>query len=242
MIATRIKGIEKVSLIDYPGKVCSVVFLGGCNLRCPYCHNSDLISYSRSDNEMRIQELLSFLRKRKGLIEGVTISGGEPLSTNGIVRLAAEAKNIGLSVKLDTNGFYPDKTESLIKRRLIDYVAMDIKNCKEKYVETVGNKNIDISKIDRSIDIIRGSDIEYEFRTTVCRELHKAEDIENILQWIEGSKVYILQQFHKSLKVPENKINPFNEKEFLKIRGIYINKVGKIMYRGFAGMGSKKMA
>lgn len=229
----RIKGIEKVSLIDYPNKVCSVIFLGGCNLNCPFCHNSDLISYSRSENELRIQELLKFLRKRKGLIEAVTISGGEPLSTNGVVRLAGEVKNIGLKVKLDTNGCYPDKLKSIVSRGLVDYVAMDVKNCREKYQITTGNIGVDIDKINKSINILRDSNIDYEFRTTVCRELHTAEDIKKILDWIEGSKIYALQQFHKSDKVKKFELNPLDKEELDKIGSIYKRKVEKIIYRGF---------
>ena len=183
-----------MTLLDFPGKVACTVFTGGCNMRCPFCHNAGLVLEPNEYGNMT-DEVLEFLPKRVGLLDGVCITGGEPLLQHDIVDFIKKVKELGYLVKLDTNGCYPEKLKELVQNGLVDYVAMDIKNCKEKYPLTVGIENFDISKIEESIAFLIGSGINFEFRTTITAELHTVEDIEKIAEWIKGAPRYFLQNF-----------------------------------------------
>ena len=194
----KIYGLQKLTLLDYPEKTACTVFTGGCNLRCPFCHNALLVTDIDGSDAYSEEEILAFLSKRKGLLDGVCITGGEPLMNGDIADFIGKIKAMGYKVKLDTNGTFPDRLKDLLENRLVDYVAMDIKNSKEKYAETAGVESINLSNIEKSINLLKSSDIDYEFRTTVVNEFHTEEDILSIAKWIAGAKRYFLQNFEDS--------------------------------------------
>lgn len=186
-------GFQKLTLLDFPGKVSCTLFTKGCNLRCPFCHNAPLVT--RLDSSAYTEEeILAFLKKRQGILEGVCITGGEPL-LNDLAPFLEKVKALGYAVKLDTNGFFPERLKSLCEKGLIDYIAMDIKNSFEKYPETTGIDSCDIAMVKESIRFIMESGIDYEFRTTVTNELHTPGDIESIASYIEGAEKYFIQNF-----------------------------------------------
>lgn len=188
-----ISGLQKLTLLDYPDKVACTVFTGGCNFRCPFCHNASLVI--REFPWLDQEQVLSFLKKRVGLLDGVCITGGEPLIYDDVGDFAAKVKKLGYLVKLDTNGSFPDRLETLINRGVLDHVAMDIKNSPEKYGETIGVPGYDISDVKKSVELIRSSGLDYTFRTTLVKPLHTQEDIHAIGRWIAGAKKYNLQTF-----------------------------------------------
>jgi len=192
----RICGLQKLAMVDFPGKLAATVFTGGCNLRCPFCHNALLVTRVAENPESHsVEEVLSFLRSRKGLLDGVVLSGGEPLLQSGAADFLAEVKALGYAVKLDTNGCFPEALAEILERNLVDYVAMDIKNCREKYAQTVGIPGFDVSPVEKSLSILQNSSIDYELRTTVVREFHTAEDIRTIGEWCADAPHYYLQNF-----------------------------------------------
>ena len=190
----KICGIQKVTLLDFPGHVACTIFLGGCNFNCPYCHNSSLIRSNLADEVLTKEELYEYLNHRKGLLDGVAITGGEPLLHNEIVDLIKSIKDLGYKVKLDTNGSFPEKLKHLVDEKLVDYVAMDIKNTLEKYPLTIGC-NTDMAKVKESIKILMNSDIEYEFRTTVVKDYHEIADFHKIGEMIKGAQRYFIQSY-----------------------------------------------
>lgn len=191
----RISGFQKLTLLDFPEHVAATVFTGGCNLRCPFCHNALLVTELNDAEQYYHEEILSYLKKRAGVLDGVCITGGEPLLQPDIDEFIKKIKDIGLSVKLDTNGTFPEKLEKLISSKLIDYVAMDIKNSKDAYAKSVGVNSFDITPIEQSVNLLLRGNVNYEFRTTVVRELHAEKNIEEIAKWIRGAKRYFLQNF-----------------------------------------------
>ena len=221
-----IKGFAKLTLLDYPGKVACTVFTGGCNFRCPFCHNASLAVRPGEVDSIPDEEVFDLLRKRRGILDGVCITGGEPLMHGeALEAFISRVKELGYSVKLDTNGSYPERLKALIEKGLVDKVAMDIKNSPEKYGETAGIESFDMSPILASIDILKNSGVDYEFRTTVVDELHSSDDLEKIGRMIEGAKAYYLQAFVDSGDLIGNGMSaPSNEKmaEFLKISRKYI--------------------
>ncbi len=195
-----IHGLQKMTLLDFPGRVACTIFLGGCDFRCPYCHNAELLDGTWPP-EMEEETLLRFLQKRRGLLDGVAVTGGEPLLRD-IGPLLEKIKAMGFAVKLDTNGTHPDRLADLIQRRLVDYVAMDIKNSPEKYALTVGLSAVDLTPIRKSVSLLLEGQTEYEFRTTVCAQLHKDTDLRAIGQWIQGASRYFIQPFAPRDSVP----------------------------------------
>jgi pyruvate formate lyase activating enzyme len=189
-----IKGFQKLTLLDYPGKVACTVFTGGCNFRCPFCHNALLVT-EMDDIEYTEKEIFQHLERRKGVIEGVAVTGGEPLLQKDIERFLYELRCAGVSIKLDTNGSFPGKLKDILELSLVDYVAMDIKNSKEKYAQTIGLQSFDISTVEESIELLQNSGVDYEFRTTVTSNFHTVEDMRSIAQWLQGSPRYFLQNF-----------------------------------------------
>ena len=189
-----IKGLQKLTLLDYPTKTACTIFTGGCNFRCPFCHNASLVLDVNEGEKHETDEVLSFLKKRQGLLDGVCVTGGEPLLQKDIKEFLGNIKSMGYAVKLDTNGYSPEKLIEIVDEGLCDYVAMDIKNCKEKYSLTAGI-DIDISRIEKSVSFLMDCGIDYEFRTTVVKEYHTLSDIEKIATWISGAKGYFLQSF-----------------------------------------------
>jgi len=196
-----IHGLQKMTLLDYPGRVACTVFLGGCDLRCPFCHNAELLDGS-VPGVMDEGALLQFLVGRKGLLDGVAFTGGEPLLRPDLAPLFRRIREMGFAVKLDTNGTHPDRLAGLLGEGLVDYVAMDIKNSPERYAETAGVPDIDLGPIRESVRILMEGKTEYEFRTTVVSELHDGESIRAIGKWIHGARRYFLQPFTDRDTVP----------------------------------------
>ncbi len=188
-----IHGLQKMTLLDFPGRVACTVFLGGCDLRCPYCHNAELIDGS-APAVMDDGELLAFLKKRVGLLDGVAVTGGEPLLRD-IAPLLREVRALGYAVKLDTNGTHPARLRALLDEGLVDYVAMDVKNSPERYAETVGVAGLDLAPIRESAALLMEGRVDYEFRTTVCRELHDDDSIRGVGEFLAGARRLYLQPF-----------------------------------------------
>lgn len=195
-----IKGLQKITLLDFPGKVACTVFTAGCNFRCPFCHNASLVTHTETAKTIPEEEIFSYLSHRRGILDGVGITGGEPLLQKDLDEFCRKIHDLGLLVKLDTNGSFPDRLRALIDAGLVDYVAMDIKNCKEAYAETCGLRDMskELANIEESIRLIMCSGIPYEFRTTVVRELHSKERIVALAKEISGAERFFLQTFTDS--------------------------------------------
>lgn len=204
----KICGIQKLTLLDYPEHTACTLFVNGCNFRCPFCHNSELLGGGVEFYDEA--EIFAFLKKRAGVLEGVCVTGGEPTLYTDLGRLLGKIKDLGYSVKLDTNGYLPDRLGALIDAGLVDYVAMDIKNSRDRYAETVGlpQERFDITPIERSVDIIMSNAPDYEFRTTVAAELFDEKSIEGAARMIIGAKKYFLQKFVMRDTVPSKTLTP----------------------------------
>ena len=206
-----ISGLQKLTLLDYPGKVACTVFTGGCNFRCPFCHNASLVLPERIEQENNEEMVLAFLKKRRGILDGVAITGGEPLIHKDIDVFMGKIKDMGYKIKLDHNGSCPDKLISLVKSGLVDRVAMDIKNSPELYEKTAGVK-LNMKDIERSKDFLLEGNVDYEFRTTAVKGLHTANSIAEAAKWISGAQEYYLQQFKDSGDVISIQgLGPFDE-------------------------------
>lgn len=192
----HIGGFQKMTMLDYPGKVACTVFTHACNLRCPFCHNAPLVVGEYTP--VSEAQILSYLQKRKGILDGICITGGEPLLQKDIRAFIEKVRALGLAVKLDTNGTFPERLHELIDAGLVDYVAMDIKNSPARYAETVGLSTLDLAPIEESVRILKEGRVPYEFRTTVVRELHSEADMQAIGAWLAGAERYFLQQFTDS--------------------------------------------
>ena len=190
----RIGGLQKVTLLDYPGKVACTVFLPGCNLRCPFCHNPALVLPDRETDSLSTEELLAFLETRRGKLDGVCVTGGEPTLYEDLPALLRQIRGLGFAVKLDTNGTNPDMLEALAQEGLLDYAAMDIKNSPDRYAETCGGVDL-LGPVKRSAALLMAGAVDYEFRTTLVRELHRPEDLDAIAAWLAGAPRYYLQNF-----------------------------------------------
>lgn len=186
-------GFQKLTVLDYPEHVACILFTKGCNFRCPFCHNAVLVE-NKTEETYSEEEILSFLNKRKGVLDGVDITGGEPLMHKDIGDFLKKVKALGYDIKIDTNGCYPERLKKLVGEGLVDYVAMDIKNTPEKYAMTAGVK-VPLEKIEESIDFLMSDAVDYEFRTTVTKEFHTPQDIEKIAKRISGAKRYFIQNF-----------------------------------------------
>ena len=203
-----INGFQKLTILDYPGKVACIVFTPGCNFRCPFCHNAALVTHIDKDTYIDEEEVLSYLKKRQGILDGVVITGGEPLLQDGIEEFIGKIKDLGYAIKLDTNGSFPEKLISLVEKGLVDYVAMDIKNSKAKYMVTIGVNNIDMASIEKSVDFLLQNKVDYEFRTTIVDGFHTVDDIQDIVVWIKGAHKYFLQNFVDSGDLIETGLSP----------------------------------
>ena len=202
-----IEGLQKLTLLDFPGRTACTVFLGGCNFRCPFCHNYDLVA-EPSAPLMQEEELLAFLQKRKGLLDGVAITGGEPLMRRELPALLRKIKALGYPVKLDTNGSFPARLKALVEEGLVDYVAMDVKNSPARYGETVGFLKLGLGPVQESVEFLKSGAVDYEFRTTVVQELHGPAELRALAEWLKGAKRYYLQQFKQSVQVPDEGLTP----------------------------------
>lgn len=191
----KIQGLQKLTLLDYPEKVACTIFTAGCNFRCPFCHNASLVTHVDSCNDIPEEEVLAFLKKRQGILDGVCVTGGEPLLQPDLPEFLGKVKALGYSVKLDTNGSNVTRLRQLVEQGLIDYAAMDIKNAPNKYGETIGIDGYNLENILQSVDYLKSGVVPYEFRTTVVREFHKREDFAAIGRWLRGAERYFLQGF-----------------------------------------------
>ncbi len=228
----RISGIEKLSLVDYPGYCCAVLFTGGCNFLCPFCHNSGLVEgkYQTLDND----EIMAFLKKRFGMLEAVVISGGEPTLQPDLIEFIREIKKIGYKVKLDTNGTNPTMLAQIVEEGLVDYVAMDIKNAFDLYPVITGKPQIDIHKIRQSVEILKSGGVDYEFRTTLVREYHDTDAIRGMAQDIAGAKRVYLQHFVDNENCISSGLNDIRKDEAEEYRGILETFVDEVALRGYA--------
>lgn len=213
-----ISGMQKLTLLDYPGKTACLIFTQGCNFRCPFCHNRDLLDDENHCEEVFEEDVIKYLNKRKGLIDGICISGGEPLLQNDLEDFIIKVKKMGFLVKLDTNGSSPSKLKRLIDKGLIDYVAMDIKNDFTKYDKTAGIEKIKTDNIKRSIQIIENSGIDYEFRTTIVKQFHNLCGIENICGYIGPNSKYYIQNYRDAKTVLQHGLSGFDDDELRKMQ------------------------
>ena len=227
-----IAGLQKTTLLDYPGKVACTVFLSGCNFRCPFCQNSEILTGSGGEH-IPEEELFAFLERRRGILDGVCVSGGEPL-LGDVAPLLERIKGLGYSVKIDTNGAFPEKLKELYGRGLVDFVAMDIKNSPQKYEKTAGAR-VDIGKIKESAAFLMESGVGYEFRTTVVKQLHAGEDFVRIGQWLRGAKAYFLQTFRDTETVLRPGLTPCTEAEMQAFKRLLLPFIPNARIRGEQG-------
>ena len=224
-----IGGFQKMTMLDFPGKVACTVFTYGCNFRCPFCHNATLVIDEA--NLFSEDEILSYLNKRKGILDGVCITGGEPLLQSDIFEFLEKVRKTGLMIKLDTNGSYPERLKEVIDRGLIDYVAMDIKTSKENYSKVAGT-NVKIEDIEKSVRILLENKVDYEFRTTVVKELHTKADFEKISMWIKGAKRYFLQCFKDNENLIGDSLSAYTPQELTGFLEVLKSNIDKVSLRG----------
>ena len=228
-----ISGLQKLTLLDYPGRVACTVFTVGCNFRCPFCHNAPLVLPEQLAHDTDEEQVLAFLKKRVGVLDGVAITGGEPLLHKDIGAFLAKVKALGYQIKLDTNGSFPELLMELVKDGLVDRVAMDIKNAPELYAKTVGLPSLDLAPIERSKELLLRGDVDYEFRTTVVKGLHTRESIIGAAKWIAGAKEYYLQQFKDSGNVIAiGGLSEYNEQEMHALAQAAAQVVPTVQVRG----------
>lgn len=244
-----IYGLQKTTLLDYPGHVAATLFTGGCNFRCPFCHNGDLVLNPGSQPQISMEEIMTFLKKRQGILDGVCITGGEPTLQPDLEELIKEVRELGYLVKLDTNGYRPKVLEGLLDKGLLNYVAMDIKASKENYAKAVGlshltgKESFAIENIERSVELLKGSSIDYEFRTTVVKGIHTIQEFEEIGKWLSGCKTYYLQGFQENENVLATRLNRgesasgisctcFTRTEMEQMAALAKESVEKVLIRG----------
>lgn len=230
----KIGGLQKMTLLDYPGKAACTIFLSGCNFKCPFCHNRDLVFIPERYEYFDVNEVMEYLEKRKGLLDGVCISGGEPLLQEHLPSLIGRIREMGYLVKLDTNGAYPERLKEVIEKGLVDYVAMDIKNSPEKYARTLGMnpESFSLDPIMESVAYLKSSGIAHEFRTTVVKELHTAEDLLAIGRWIGEKETYFLQQYVDSDNVIQPGCSAYSAAEMEELRKQVETLVPNVTLRG----------
>ena len=227
----KICGLNKTTLLDYPGCVSATIFVGGCNFRCPFCHNGDLVLCSNELPEYTEEEIFAFLKKRKNVLEGVCVTGGEPTLYQELPEFIKKIKELGYKVKLDTNGSNPKMLRELVKEKLVDYVAMDIKAPICHYDKVCGVL-VDIEKIKESVDFLKEKNVSYEFRTTIVKELHSKEDIIEIGKWILGAENYYLQSYQETDKNLSKGFLPMEEAELKALKEELRNYVENVKIRG----------
>ena len=227
-----IHGLQKTTLLDYPGHVASTIFFGGCNFRCPFCHNMNLVLNAANEPVISEEELFHHLNSRIGILDGVCITGGEPTLQKDLVPFIEKIKALGYLVKLDTNGTNPDVIEELISKKLIDYIAMDIKSSPKDYAKVAGLESFDFDGVKRSISILINGTVPYEFRTTMVKEYHSPETVREIGELIHGARAYYLQSFVDSDFVPNHDLHAFSKNELLEFVEILKPHVETVELRG----------
>lgn len=226
-------GLQKLTLLDFPGKIACTVFTGGCDFRCPFCHNASLVRLHADAPRLPEEEFFKFLNMRKGVLQGVCITGGEPTLQPDLADFIKKIRELGFKVKLDTNGNNPEVLKSLVSEGLIDYVAMDIKNSPESYGRTVGIENFDLSNVTSSVEFLLGDNVDYEFRTTLVRQLHTESDIKSIGEWIKGAKHYYLQAFIDSGDLLSDNLDGFTKDETENLLNLLKPCIKSAEIRGF---------
>ena len=219
-------------MVDYPGKLAATVFTGGCNLRCPFCHNALLVTRLGESPTLTADEVLGFLSGRKGLLDGVVLSGGEPLMHPGAADFLEKVRELGFSIKVDTNGCFPDVLRDILDRRLADYVAMDIKNRPKKYPLNVGIPGFSLENIEKSLTLLRGTGIPYELRTTVVRQFHTPDDLEAIGRWLGDVPAYYLQNFVDSGNLIQSGLTGFSSEELQILADSAKTHIKNVFIRG----------
>ena len=229
-----ISGLQKLTLLDYPGHVACTVFTAGCNFRCPFCHNAALVLPERiAGDPDGAETVLQFLRRRQGILDGVAITGGEPLLHPDLPDFLRAIRDLGYSIKLDTNGSFPERLEKVVREGLVDRVAMDIKNSPALYAKTVGLREFDLKAVERSKDFLLRGRVDYEFRTTAVKGLHTAESLTEAAEWIRGAAEYYLQQFKDSGDViAAEGLGAFSAEEMKSLAGRIRPVVPTVKLRG----------
>ncbi len=226
-------GLQKISLVDFEGKVACTLFTAGCNFRCPFCHNSELVIYAKNVNYISFNEILEYLVKRKGMLDAVVITGGEPTLMPDLKDKLYEIKKLGYKIKLDTNGTNPQIIKELVDLKLIDYVAMDIKNSMEGYPKTVGLDNLDFNPILESINYLLSGAVDYEFRTTLVREFHNDDEIIMLGKMIQGAKRYFLQQFKNNEHCINSNLHEVPLHDAMHFKSILLPYIKDVRLRGY---------
>lgn len=226
-------GLQKLTLLDFPGKVACTLFTRGCNFRCPFCHNASLVVRPDEQRMYGNDEIISFLKKRAGVLDGVAITGGEPTLMNGLYDFIKEVKSLGYAVKLDTNGTRPEVLKRIVNDGLVDYVAMDIKNSPEKYAFTCGlPDSYDLSRIEESKSFLMEGNVDFEFRTTVAKPFHEESDFHKIAEWLMGNEKYYLQQFKDSGDIIGENVSAYSDAEMKLFLDILLPFVPNAQLRG----------
>lgn len=228
----KIYGFQTLTLLDYPGLVAATVFLGHCNFRCPFCQNGNLVLHPEREPLIAEKTVFSHLEKRKGLLDGVCVTGGEPTLDPELPGFLRKVRDMGYRIKLDTNGYRPETLKSLVKEGLVDYVAMDIKNSPERYGETAGLPGLDILKIQDSVEFLLSDAVDYEFRTTVARELHGRKEMEVIGKWLAGCRKYCLQNYRESDFVLQPRFTGYSREQLERFRALLLRTIGQVEIRG----------
>lgn len=228
----EIHGFNKTTLLDYPGHLAATVFTGGCNFRCPFCHNGPLVLHPKEQPMIPEDEVLAVLERRKNILEGVCITGGEPTLQADLPEFIRKVKSLGIKIKLDTNGTRPEVLKACLEEGLLDYVAMDIKNAPEKYALSTGLLQPELDKIKKSVDILMKSGIEYEFRTTIVKEHHTSLDMETIGSWLMGAKRYFLQNYQDSEGVIELGLHAHESEQLERFKRILEKTIPQVEIRG----------
>lgn len=224
-------GMQKMTLLDFPGKIACTLFTHSCNFRCPFCHNPGLVVEAPTAQYTE-EAILSFLKTRQGLLDGVCITGGEPTLQKDLPEFIKKVRELGFAVKLDTNGALPDRLEALLKEDLLDYVAMDIKSSPKRYGEAVGISDFDVTPVQKSVALLEASGVAHEFRTTVVKELHDEECIQDIGVWLKGDTKYFLQQFQNDKPLIGENLTPHTPETLEKYRKILLSRVPNTEIRG----------
>lgn len=228
----KVFGFEKLSMVDFPGHLCCTVFTGGCNFKCPFCQNSDLVKMQNL-REINQDEIFSYLSKRKGVIDSVCVSGGEPTIYPDLEQFIVKIKSLGFLVKLDTNGTNYEMLKRLIENNLVDYVAMDIKNSLSTYGETAGTNFVDLENIKKSVELLKRNLVDYEFRTTLVKQFHSTSTITEMANWLNGAKRIFLQHFVDNGTCLQKGLNEVEKQDAEKFLDILKNHVNHVELRGY---------
>lgn len=228
----NIYGFQTLTLLDYPGFVACTVFLGHCNFRCPFCQNGNLVLHPEREPLIDEETVFSHLEKRKGLLDGVCITGGEPTLESELPDFLGKVREMGYRIKLDTNGYRPEVLKSLAEAGLVDYVAMDIKNSPDRYGETAGLADLDVLRIQKSVEFLMCGAVDYEFRTTVARELHGRAEFERIGKWLAGCRKYCLQNYRESEFVLQPVFSGYSREQLERFRELLLRSIGQVEIRG----------